>query len=67
VEEGMARGGPRAAMELTLRNVTGDEVYESLDPQLRERLPCWPFCAALRSAGRCGLRRVLGRQYLLDE
>jgi len=54
-------------MELTLRSVTGDEVYESLDPQLRERLPCWPFCAALRSAGRCGLRRVLGRQYLLDE
>ena len=38
VEEGMARGGPRAAMELTLRSVAGDEVYESLDPQLRERL-----------------------------
>ena len=38
VEEGMARGGPRAAMELYLRNVAGDEVYESLDPQLRERL-----------------------------
>ena len=38
VEEGMARGGPRAAMELYLRWVAGDEVYESLDPQLRERL-----------------------------
>jgi pimeloyl-ACP methyl ester carboxylesterase len=38
VEEGMARGGPRTAMELTLRSVAGDEVYQSLDPQLRERL-----------------------------
>ena len=38
VEEGMARGGLRAAMEPTLRSVAGDEVYESLDPQLRERL-----------------------------
>lgn len=38
VEEGMARGGLRAAMELTLRSMAGDEVYESLDPQLRERL-----------------------------
>ena len=38
VEEGMARGGPRAAMELYLRSVAGDEVYESLDPLLRERL-----------------------------
>src|SRR4029077_3445138 len=38
IEEGMARGGPRAAMELTLRSVAGDEDYESLDPQLRERL-----------------------------
>lgn len=38
VEEGMARGGLRAAMELYLRGVAGDEVYESLDPQLRERL-----------------------------
>jgi pimeloyl-ACP methyl ester carboxylesterase len=38
VEEGMARGGPRAAMEVYLRWVAGDEVYESLDPQLRERL-----------------------------
>ena len=38
VEEGLARGGPRAAMEAFLRFVAGDEVYESLDPQLRERL-----------------------------
>ena len=38
VEEGMARGGPRAAIELYLRGMAGDEVYESLDPQLRERL-----------------------------
>jgi pimeloyl-ACP methyl ester carboxylesterase len=38
VEEGMAKGGPRAAMELYLRSVAGDGVYESLDPQLRERL-----------------------------
>jgi pimeloyl-ACP methyl ester carboxylesterase len=38
IEEGMARGGPRAAMELTLRGVAGDEVYQSLDPQLRDRL-----------------------------
>ena len=38
MEEGMARGGPRAAMQLYLGWVAGDEVYESLDPQLRERL-----------------------------
>ena len=38
IEESMARGGPRAAMGLFLRWVAGDEVYESLDPQLRERL-----------------------------
>ena len=38
IEEGMARGGPRAAMELYLRSVAGNEVYELLDPQLRERL-----------------------------
>jgi len=38
IDEGMARGGPRAAMALYLRGVAGDEVYESLDPQLRERL-----------------------------
>jgi DNA-binding NarL/FixJ family response regulator len=33
----------------------------------RRVLAVLAFCAALRSAGRCGLRRVLGRQYLLDE
>jgi pimeloyl-ACP methyl ester carboxylesterase len=38
IEKGMARGGPRAAMELYLRGVAGDEVYQSLDPQLCERL-----------------------------
>src|SRR6201987_5106112 len=38
IEEGRARGGPRAAMELYLRFVAGDEVYESRDPQLRGRL-----------------------------
>jgi pimeloyl-ACP methyl ester carboxylesterase len=38
IEEGMAKGGFRLAMELFLRNVAGDQVYESLDPQLRERL-----------------------------
>jgi pimeloyl-ACP methyl ester carboxylesterase len=38
VEEGMARGGPRAAAELYLRSVAGGEVFESLDPLLRERL-----------------------------
>ena len=38
IDEGMARGGQRAAMELYLRGVAGNEVYESLDPQLRERL-----------------------------
>ena len=38
VEEGMAEGGLRLAMELFLRNVADDQVYESLDPQLRDRL-----------------------------
>jgi hypothetical protein len=38
IEEGIAKGGFRLAMELFLRNVAGDQVYESLDPQLRERL-----------------------------
>ena len=38
IKEGMARGGPRVAMELYLRGVAGDEVYQSLDLQLRERL-----------------------------
>lgn len=38
VEEGMAKGGPPAAMELFLRRVAGDAAFETLDPQLRERL-----------------------------
>ena len=38
MDEGMAWAGPRAALELYLRGVAGDAVYESLDPQLRERL-----------------------------
>jgi hypothetical protein len=35
---GQAKGGPRGATELFLRSVAGDDVYESLDPELRERL-----------------------------
>jgi len=38
IEEGTARGGPRGATALFLRSVGGDEVYESLEPELRERL-----------------------------
>jgi pimeloyl-ACP methyl ester carboxylesterase len=38
LEEGIAKGGLRLAMELFLRDVADDQVYESLDPQLRERL-----------------------------
>jgi pimeloyl-ACP methyl ester carboxylesterase len=38
VEQGMAKGGPPAAMELFLRGVAGNAAFESLDPQLRERL-----------------------------
>jgi pimeloyl-ACP methyl ester carboxylesterase len=38
IAEGMARGGPRVATELFLRSVGDADVYESLDPQLRERL-----------------------------
>ena len=38
IEEGMTRGGLRGAVEAFLRNVGGDEVYDSLDPALRERL-----------------------------
>ena len=38
IEEGMARGGPRGAAEALLRSVGGDEMYDSLDPALRERL-----------------------------
>jgi len=38
IQEGMANSGPRGATELFLRSVGGDEVYEALDPALRERL-----------------------------
>ncbi len=68
VEEGMARGGPRAAMELYLRSVAGDEVYQSLDPQLRERLlgnaevlfgiEMAPFLAYEPTPGQLGALRV---------
>jgi pimeloyl-ACP methyl ester carboxylesterase len=37
-EEGMARGGIRAATEHFLISVAGQDTYESLDPELRERL-----------------------------
>lgn len=38
VEQGMARGGPPAAMELFLRFACGDQVFDALDPQLRSRV-----------------------------
>lgn len=38
VEEGMAKGGPPAAMELFLCAVAGEGTFASLDLQLRERL-----------------------------
>jgi pimeloyl-ACP methyl ester carboxylesterase len=38
IERGMAMGGPRGATELVLRSVAGDETYERMDAQLRERL-----------------------------
>ena len=34
----MAQGGPSRAMELFLRWADGDEVYESLDPDFRDRM-----------------------------
>jgi pimeloyl-ACP methyl ester carboxylesterase len=37
-QDGMARGGPRAAMELFLRGEAGDETFERLDPDLRTRM-----------------------------
>jgi pimeloyl-ACP methyl ester carboxylesterase len=37
-QEGMARGGPRGAMELFLRGEAGDETFERLDPDLRTRM-----------------------------
>lgn len=38
IDEGMAKGGPRMATELFLRWVGGDETFESLDPELRDRM-----------------------------
>lgn len=38
IEEGMAKGGIRAATELFLLGVAGRETYDSLDPELCERL-----------------------------
>src|SRR5215213_1078499 len=38
VEGGMQRGGPRGGCETFLRFVAGDEVFENLDPHLRERM-----------------------------
>jgi hypothetical protein len=36
--EGMATGGPPMATELFLRWVAGDETFESLDPDFRDRM-----------------------------
>ena len=38
VEAGMNRGGPSEAVEAFLRVVVGDEAFENLRPQLRERM-----------------------------
>jgi pimeloyl-ACP methyl ester carboxylesterase len=38
VEGGMRDGGPRGGCETFFRFVAGDEVFEDLDPQLRERM-----------------------------
>jgi pimeloyl-ACP methyl ester carboxylesterase len=38
IEEGIAKGGVRAASELFLVSVAGKEIYDSLEPVLRERL-----------------------------
>jgi pimeloyl-ACP methyl ester carboxylesterase len=38
ITEGMEEGGPRTAMERFLRFVVGDEVFESFDPDLRDRM-----------------------------
>ncbi|HUG60378.1 MAG TPA: alpha/beta hydrolase [Methylomirabilota bacterium] len=36
-ERAMAEGGPRRAMEMFIRGNAGDEVFESIDPAVRER------------------------------
>jgi pimeloyl-ACP methyl ester carboxylesterase len=38
VEGGMQRGGPRGGVEAFFRFVAGDETFEKLNPQLRERM-----------------------------
>jgi pimeloyl-ACP methyl ester carboxylesterase len=38
IGDGMAKGGPRKATELFLRWVGGDEAFESLDAELRDRM-----------------------------
>jgi len=38
VEGGMQNGGPRGGCETFFRFVAGDDVFENLDPQLRERM-----------------------------
>jgi pimeloyl-ACP methyl ester carboxylesterase len=38
IGEGMSKGGPPMATELFLRWVAGDETFESLDPELRDRM-----------------------------
>lgn len=38
VEGGMQRGGPRGGCETFFRFIAGDEAFENLDPQLRERM-----------------------------
>ncbi|MDQ6675147.1 MAG: alpha/beta hydrolase, partial [Chloroflexota bacterium] len=38
VDEGMARGGPRGAVEAFVRFAAGDANFERLDPALRERM-----------------------------
>src|SRR5918998_6841419 len=38
VEDGMQRGGPMGGVEAFIRFVDGDETFDKLDPQLRERM-----------------------------
>lgn len=38
VQTAMSAGGPRGAMEAFIRTAAGDNVFESFDPELRERL-----------------------------
>lgn len=37
-EEGLANVGPRGTMEIFIRQNAGDETFENLDPELRERM-----------------------------